>query len=114
MFIDGKKKVFGPGCPDGDVVFCEKKDLGRNALDTFQCLDMEEPELDDEPEPLVGLVKEHRGFGWYDVRDQATGKVLNDNKLTKEEAEEMALAGAGAPETEEAKAKPQNPILAKA
>ncbi len=93
MFVDGKKKVYGPGCPDGDVVFCEKKDLGK-ALDTFDCLDMEEEEPEVEDEPLVGLVAEHRGAGWWNVRDQATGKLLNDTRLTKEEAQEIALAGA--------------------
>ncbi len=96
MLIDGKRRVYGPGCPDGDVIVCEKYELGH-ALDTFECLDPEpEPEL--EPEPIIGLRAEHRGHGWWNVRDQATGKVLNDERLTKEEAQAMAL---GEVETEQ-------------
>lgn len=89
MVLNGKKIKLVPG----DVVKCEKKELGC-ALDTFTCLDPDpEPEFPGGPEPGVGLVAIHKGSGWYDVRNQVTGKDINDKSLRKDEAEEMALAG---------------------
>jgi hypothetical protein len=41
------------------------------------------------PKPKAGLKAVHRGFGKYDVINEATGKKINDKVLTKEEAQEL-------------------------
>lgn len=78
-YLPGMKAVH-----PGDEIKCEKEELG-GALDKFEQLDP-----DPEPEkPKVGLKLLHVGGGYYNVVNDATGKVLNDRPLKKEVAEEM-------------------------
>lgn len=74
----------------GDVMEVENiKELG-GAADKFEILDPvpeENPiELD---EPATMLKMEHRGGGRYNVINTETDEPINENYLTKKEAEEM-------------------------
>jgi len=84
MSHGGQKKVLRPG----DTIRCEKYELG-NALDKFEQLEPDPPA----PAPKVGLRAVHIGFGKYNVISDATGKPINDEPLTKEEARAMERRG---------------------
>jgi hypothetical protein len=48
----------------------------------------DEAETEDEAkEDQVGLVLQHRGGGWYDVVNPATGEMINDKALNKADAQ---------------------------
>lgn len=65
----------------GGRVECDPEELG-GALNKFVRLD---PELPREL-PKEGLKIIHRGGGWFDVINSATGKRLNDEALRKGDA----------------------------
>ena len=68
----------------GDGIDCEKYELG-GAIFKFKQLEPDPPP----PEPKLGLKAVHRGAGKWDVVNEATGVKINDNLLTKEEAQGM-------------------------
>ena len=72
----------------GDVIDVEEYEI-RGALDKFQRLDPPEPE----PEPTCGLYAEHAGAGRWNVINFATGKAINDELLSKEEAQSLVDKG---------------------
>jgi len=80
---DGRMAVLKPG----DEIDCEKHELG-GAIYKFEQL---EPDPSP-PEPSMGLRAVHRGFGKWDVINEASGVKINDKPLTKGEAREMALS----------------------
>lgn len=72
----------------GDVIDTEDYEL-RGAMDKFIRLDPPPPE----PEPTRGLYPKHVGGGRYDVINRATGKPINDVRLSKEEAQALVDKG---------------------
>jgi len=81
----------------GETIEAEEHELG-GAISTYTCLNP--PPKPSEPEPTRGLVAEHRGGGRWNVINQAPGKPINDELMSKEEAE--ALAEKGLEEVEDA------------
>lgn len=68
----------------GDQIRCEPHELG-SAIRKFDQLEPDPPP----PQPKVGLKAVHRGFGKWDVINQATGAKINDQPLSKQEAKEL-------------------------
>ena len=81
---DGKIVCVKPG----DVIDTEECEL-RGAKDKFVRLDPPEPE----PEPTRGLYAEHAGAGRWNVINRATGKAINDELLSKGEAQSLVEKG---------------------
>lgn len=81
---NGKNIIVKPG----DIIDVEEYEL-RGAADKFQRLDPPEPE----PEPTRGLYAEHAGAGRWNVINRATGKPINDELLSKEEAQALVDKG---------------------
>ena len=85
---DGKKVLYKAGDE-----FEEHPLRAQGFRDMLERLDEPEPDDPELPQPEVmerpvGKKMRHKGFGRYDVLDQA-GEPLNDRPLTKEEAEEF-------------------------
>lgn len=72
----------------GDIIDVEEYEL-RGAIDKFTRLDPLPPE----PEPTRGLYAKHVGGGRYDVMNRATGKPINDERLSKAEAQALVDKG---------------------
>lgn len=68
----------------GDIIDTEECEL-RGAIDKFIRLDPLPPE----PEPAQGLYADHAGAGRWNVINPATGKAINDELLTKDEAQSL-------------------------
>ena len=85
--------VLGKGCDDGDVAYltpAQAKSIADNP--TWKVLDgVDEEELLNEevgePDGLLVLVS--KGGGWYDVKNTATGEVINTTSLRLEDAESI-------------------------
>jgi len=74
----------------GDVIEAEEHEL-RNCMDKFERLDPKKPE--EAMKPKVGLKAVHRGGGKYNVINERSGKPINDQLLSREEAEQLANRG---------------------
>lgn len=84
----------------GDIIDTEECEL-RGAIDKFVRLDPPLPE----PEPTRSLYAKHVGRGRYDVINKATGYPINEQRLSKEEAEAL-IEEQLAEEVEDADASP--------
>lgn len=80
---DGRMVVLKPG----DEIDCQKHELG-GAIRKFEQMEPDPPP----PKPTTGLKAVHRAFGKWDVINEATGVKINDNPLSKGEAQAMALS----------------------
>lgn len=74
----------------GETIEAEEYELG-GAISTYECLNP--PPKPPEPEPTRALFAEHRGGGRWNVINRATGKSINDELLSKEEAESLVDKG---------------------
>lgn len=72
----------------GETIECEPWQLG-DAIRKFDVV-VEAPPT---PPPAVGLKAVHRGAGRYDVINEATGKPINSESLSRAEANEMVQDG---------------------
>lgn len=70
----------------GETVEAEPHELG-GAILSFECLNPPPPTP--EPEPPQGLYADHAGAGRWNVINPATGKAINDELLTKDEAQSL-------------------------
>ncbi len=88
----------------GDIMEVENVNELGGAADKFEILDAipEEKELQLDAPP-VGLRMEHRGGGRYNVVNVETGEAVNEEHLTKKEAQAMLDAVAEEEEEEEEK-----------
>ena len=68
----------------GDVVVCPLHILA-NFMDKFERVDV----LPEEEKEDVVYIKQHKGGGRYNVLDPVTGIKVNDDFLTKEDADEL-------------------------
>ena len=57
--------------------------------ETSEEAEKDEAEEEEETSEEEGLVLKHKGRGKYDVINSASGKVINDEPLTKKEAEKL-------------------------
>lgn len=76
---------------EGDIVDCNEHELG-GALDKFTRLDPEEKKLKDIAQAKLKAVKIKEGkknAGKYWIINEASGKKLNKEPLSKKEAEEF-------------------------
>ena len=83
---DGRTVCVKPG----DIIDTEECEL-RGAKDKFVRLDPPTPE----PEPTRGLYPKHAGGGRWNVINEATGNPINDELLSKEEAQALVDKGLG-------------------
>lgn len=81
----------------GDIIDVEEHEL-RGAADKFTLVDPP-PEPPPELEPTQALYAKHVGGGRWNVINPATDKPINDELLSKEEAQ--SLVDKELPETEE-------------
>lgn len=72
----------------GDIYSCPYGEIGKVAMRKFECLEPEKEKMEREGKPTNPHTMQHKGHGQYDVVT-ANGKKLNDNSLTKEEAENL-------------------------
>lgn len=82
MKLNGKNLVLHPG----NEIRCEPEDIGGALKLKFEAIEAPPPD----PIPKKGLVVQHRGDGKCDVINETTGKKINDEPLTPEEAVAMA------------------------
>lgn len=106
------RHIDGKWYEPGNVLVCEEHEI-RGARDKFEMIEepertkstpQEPPEEDKEIEPgpeaegkemeeeendSVGLVLQHKGGGRYNVVNPATGDKINDEYLTKTDAESL-------------------------
>lgn len=75
----------------GETIEAEDYELG-GFISTYKCLDPLPPKPP-EPEPTRALFAEHRGGGRWNVINKVTGKPINDDLLSKEEAESLVDKG---------------------
>lgn len=68
----------------GETIEAEPHELG-GAITTYECLDPPPPPA----EPTRGLFAKHVGGGRYNVINEATGNPINDELLSKGEAEAL-------------------------
>jgi hypothetical protein len=82
--INGKRVTFHAG-----AIINLEFSQARGFKDSLEPLD---PELPDPapPQPKLGLKAVHRGRGRYDVVNELTGVKINDEMLSKEEAQALA------------------------
>lgn len=81
----------------GDIIDVEAYEL-RGAADKFTLVDPP-PEPPPEPEPTQALYAKHVGGGRWNVINPATGEPINDELLSKEQAQ--SLVDKELPETNE-------------
>jgi len=87
------RHVDGTWIKPGDVLDCEEHEI-RGALDKFEMISeakpASSPEEDGEKKTdKAGLVLLHRGGGRYNVVNPETEEKINDDYLTKEEAQSL-------------------------
>jgi len=71
---------------EGDIITCEdEKELG-GALNKFERVDFKEDVM---PDPILFTIVKRVEKKGYDVVNIESGEKINDNALTKKEAEEL-------------------------
>jgi len=70
----------------GEILYAMPEELSDIAKEGFKC-------LDDEAKAMIGggigLEIKHRGNGWFDIINKATGDKLNDQALRAKDAKEF-------------------------
>ena len=82
----GKHYVLGRGLPllPGEEITCDEGDIAA-FMDKFEVVTAQ-----DHPEPTEGLRIEHRGGGWFDVVNSATGRAINSAPMRRDDADSLA------------------------
>lgn len=81
----------GRDIKSGETFRAYKQEIPERFMDLLQLVrDGDKQMQEKEPEPKQNLRIESVGGGWYNVVNAETGNPVNDKKLRKQEAEELA------------------------